>query len=669
MIVTPENFSEVIGRLLIASVLATDTETTGTNSFKDAELFSIIISTPEENYYFNFIDYPGEDAPKLDKKTHIQRLCPIVGDESKTWYLQNAKFDLHMLAREGLFIKGKVYDLMFLDRIHFNQHLSYRLADISERWSEEKKLDTVSEYIKEHKLEDKLFCPKTGEETTQPRYDKVPFSLIAPYGCRDGLSTLTAGRKILQAIKDEDVKCPNFPAQMNVVETEARLVHTLFRMEHLGVKIDEHYCSEALNYYRSICESNCDTFKKLTGLELVKGTLTFEEVFKDEENLWQKTYKNNYCWDTDQLKRFKNPAAYIVIKYAEAKKQADYFSNFLFHCDKDSVIHPNYKQVGCVTSRLSCTEPNLQNLTNPDKYEGEADASKYPVRKAFIPREGFFFSSLDFSQIEYRVFLDAAKANGLIKEIIKGLDVHSATALLADISRKEAKTVNFLCLYGGGIALLAMKLFETKGTRSQISAIYKKKMGWRMSDDEAEAWKTVTSELIEHNEPLIMKAWAIQQSVFRAAPELKDTMKAVQKTAEVRGYIFNKYGRRYQFPDKKWCYKAPNHLIQGASAEVLKLAMNAVDEYLLDKKSKMILSIHDEIILQVAYGEEYVIEHCKAIMIASYQHKLLPLDVDTEYSYTNLADKKSWPPADLKNEEAGNAVKRKVSTKNKVASV
>jgi DNA polymerase-1 len=636
---------------------AIDTETTGLYSFKDDFLFSIIISDDNGDNYFNFKDYPAENIQGIPRD-YLQFFKDVLADPNRIWFMQNAKFDLHMLAREGLFIEGRIYDLMFLDRAHFNQHTSYRLKDITKRWGDFKD-DGVWNYIEENKLKTKIQYPEYNKEIDQPHFDKVPYSIMEPYGKQDGSGTLNVGKKILNAILESDKDLlQGIPPQSQVIENESRLIHTLFRMEQIGIQLDIPYCTEALKYYKNILDRITNIFKESTGLDFVKGTTVFEEVFASEKDKWEKTEKGNWKWDADVLNTFENPAAKLAIQYSEAKKQFEYFANFLFYADSNGVLHPDFQPSGTVTSRLSCRDPNIQNLTNPDKYEEKKEASSYPVRAAFIPRPGFFFAMPDYSQVEFRILLDIARANALINEVLSGHDVHTATANLANVSRKHAKTVNFLTVYGGGVVKLAMDLFKTKGSKHQLGAIYKRMFGWRLSEDEKKAEPTVTNELREYNTPLIKQAYDIQQSIFRAAPEIKDTLKAIQRTAELRGYIRNWLGRRYYFTDKKWAYKAPNHLIQGGAAEIIKIAMNRVDEYLKDKESRLLLSIHDELILEIKFGEEYVVEEIKNIMESVYPYKRLPLPVDIEYSYKNLAEKEPWPP-NVK--EAGNNISREIS--------
>lgn len=670
MIVTEESFTEAL-KLSSFKEAAIDSETFGLHMYdgqackeQGDRLFSLIISDDSGDKYFNYKEYPEENAPVLPRE-NLQLLKPILEDLERVWFLQNAKYDMHILAQEGLYIRGKIYDLAFLDRIHFNQHLQYNLDSITKRWGEEK-LDIVKAHIEEHELYEKRSIPHLNKELKNPLFSQVPFSKISVYGLQDGRGTLNTGRKILAAIKKEDEeKILYKQKQMQVVENEARLVHTLFNMEHLGIKIDRNYCEQARIYYEELCEQAMLEFKSITGEDFVKGTSVFEVVFGSEKAKWTKTTKDNWCWDAKQLARFENPAARSATAYAEAKKQLEYFQNFLFFVDKNDVIHPSFKQAGTVTGRLSSHDPNMQNMTNPDKYEDESDTSKFPVRRAFIPRTGFFFCMIDFDQIEFRYFLDFAEASGLIDEVLKGLDVHQATANVAKVSRKHAKTVNFLSLYGGSIAKLCMDLFEPLGTQEQISAINKHRTPYLrkwMTPQDKEAFKSCTPEMLAHNLPLLQKTVEIQESIFKACPEIKKKMKEVSKKAEERGFIFNWFGRRYQFTDKKFSYKAPNHYVQGGCADILKIAMNRCDDFLKDYKSRMILTIHDELVFEIAFGEEEIIPKLKNIMETVYPYKRLPLTADVEFSFENLADKHPFTKFNEISEKARDKVQRENST-------
>jgi DNA polymerase-1 len=641
MIITMDNLRDVLASL--GNRCAIDSETTGFNAHKGADLFSIIISDEKGDYYFNFQDY-GDGSPVLSKEA-FGWINQATSSKPRVWFLQNAKFDMSFLDKVGITLNGMILDLMFLDRLHNNQHMSYRLADIAKRWGEAKEGDAVEEWLG-NKKNGAVFdetCPISGKEYQVKQYQKVPFSIISKYGLADGKATFGSGTKLIEALHIEEKKFPQKPL-LPLVHTEAQLTRTLYDMEKVGVQIDVPYCKEALVFFKGRIQQLEATFKSLTGLEYKKGTTVFEEVFKDERDKWKKTEKGNWRWDASIVGVFKHPAAKVVIELAEAKKQSDYFANFLFHCDGFGVLHTNFKQSGTVTGRLSSADVNLQNLTSADKYDEDSAASIYPVRKAFIPRPGFFFVMCDYSQNEFRLLLDYARPKDLVQRVLSGEDVHTATATVAGVSRKEAKTVLFLSIYGGGVAKLVSQLYTPVGSQDQVSALFKQLNGWRFRDDkEREAFLTCTEEMKAHDTPLIEKAYSIQQSIFRAAPEIKQLLKSIQAKADERGVILNWAGRRLHFPDKRWTYTAPNHLIQGGSADIMKIALNRVAEYLADKKSRMVLTIHDEIILECAHEEAHEVPEqvCK-IMSEVYPYKVLPQVADIGFNMENLAEKIKW---------------------------
>lgn len=234
---------------------------------------------------------------------------------------------------------------------------------------------------------------------------------------------------------------------------------------------------------------------------------------------------------------------------------------------------------------------NCQNL--PKKEPNQ----EFPVRRAIVPRDGYFFVFLDYDQMEYRLMLDYAGAMSLINKVKGGLDVHQATADDVGLTRDEAKTTNFAILYGSGIAKLAKNLKKT-----------------------------------------FDQAKRIKYAVLNSAPEVGSFIRRVSDAVKQREdhSIINWLGRRYRYNDLNFAYKAPNHLIQGGCADIMKKAMVEVDRFLADKKSRLLLQVHDELILEVAYGEEHIVPELKSIVENAYTSKLLPLTCGVEYS------KKSW---------------------------
>lgn len=619
MEVTESNLDRVINHLKEKSVISLDTETTGLRPYHGDVLFSIILSCDEKDFYFNFNSYGNKEPLPA---TVFFRLKELLAIPHLVVVFHNAKFDLAFLRKEGIEVKSQIVDIWTLSRLNYNDHFTYSLSDIGKRLGYPKS-NVVEEYITEHKLWEWVDLTSLNKRYKDKRYNEVPFEIVKEYGERDGRVTYECYKKLKEAIDFKDRSTPsNLPKLQAVVSNEAELSKTLFEMEHTGVKVDISYCKSAVSYYEEEIEKIKKEFKVITGFNFVKGTNLFKEIFKEET--WIYTEKKNPKFDMAALKTFKHPAAKLVIDYSEAKKQLEYFHGFLYHMDDDGLIHTNFKQAGTATGRLSSSEPNLQNLTKPDKYETDEEElsegkKMFPVRRAFVPRDGYFFVMLDFDQMEYRMMLDIAKANGLIDKVKGGLDVHQATADVAGITRQQAKTVNFAILYGSGIKALS----ESLGTS-------------------------------------IERAKEIRSSIFRAAPEIRTLIRGITRTAERRGYIFNWAGRRSHFPNTRFSYKAPNYLIQGGTADVVKKAMNICHDYLKKYKTKMVLTIHDELVFEVAYGEEFVVGRLKELMEGIYPHKRLPLTCGIDYSTKSLADKLPW--GDLFGSEARDNIQGKSSS-------
>lgn len=598
--VTASNIEDVVLALRNERYLSLDTETTGLDPYKESRAFSVIMATEKEEYYFNFNrepDHLGVLHPYLSIGTGISALAPILENREGMMFMHNAKFDMAMLKQTfGLEVARPIVDVWTLDRLYYNESLTYELAAVAKRHRMEKS-GVVDEYIKKYKLYD---------SKKNPLYNKVPFGIIFQYGCKDARITFDLAKRILSLLDGFHYE-PNWPHCSNVLRQENALLPVLAKMEETGVQLDEPFVAEAIHYYTDFIAAKESEFERLTGLKFSKGMNTFKEVFKDEKLTYSD--KNNPVFDAKAMKKFKHPAAKVVVEWSEGKKQLDYFQNFYKLMDLQNVLHATFAPSGTATGRFSSRSPNLQNLTKPDKYK-KGVVDNFAVRKAFVPRPGYFFVSIDYEQIEYRVMLDMAGALGLIERVKGGLDVHEATAQDAGCTREQAKTVNFLTLYGGGI----------------------KKLAEALGCSESEARR-------------------IQNSIFDSAPEIKRFIRNVIETASRRGYIFNQWGRRYHFSDSRFAYKAPNYLIQGTCADILKKAMIAIDAYIraFNLKTRMILTIHDELIFEVAYGEEQHVQAFAGLMTAAYPHRHLPLLVDIEWSDKNLAEKQPWSTFESRN--------------------
>lgn len=619
MIVSKPDFESSLNWLKTQVRLGLDTETTGLRMYHGDKLFSIIVAVPDEAYYFNFLEYPNNfDHDFLLLPTHLAMLnTELFNDENKIWFIQNAaNFDLPILARDQILLRGTVHCTKAIGRVVRNDGHDYSLAHQLEQIGLQKS-DVVDKYIKENNLITKLKIPGKKDSVTLKHFDRVPFDIIGPYGEMDGTGVIALGLHQEKKIAEMDAEHPDLTASGRsvgaVMENERRLQKTIFRMKEVGVQIDIPYCKRAIEHENELERNATEEFKKLTGVAYKASAKVFGEVFASERSDWGTTKKGNPSFDSDVLAGLKHPAAKEILTIRDSKSKSDFYNGFLYHADAQGILHPNYNPEGTVHGRFSSSDPNFQNLTSED--DEESIAGEFIVRRAIIPRPGYFLIMPDWDQMEYKFALEMAcrvveKLTPLGEMIVSGFDFHDATGKRVmevtgrEYPRKILKNANFLTLYGGG----DKKLAETLGIPQREAKI-------------------------------------IRQSIRQAAPEISKYIDTVMQVAEQRKYVINWMGRRSHFLFRSMSYKAPNYLISGGCADAVKIAMNRIDEYLLDKKSRMIMTVHDELPIEVHHEEAgFVPKDVHEIMQGVFKSKYIPLTVSMEHSLKSLGDKtKGYP--------------------------
>ena len=547
------------------------------------------------------MDY-GDDTPIID----AGQLVSLFANTQIEWAMHNAKFDLAMLDTLGIKVLGKVWCSLTMQRIVDSESSPFLgLAYHGEKLGFPKD-DGPLEYLK-----------SIGQKKSEYDFTKVPLDIIEPYGCRDVEITYNLclhQKKALAKQNQAYSSAQVHRTQTGVCINEVKLLSTVLQMEQIGVKIDTEFCKKAVEWCKFNMSAAEAEFESLSGHPFKKSGKLFKEIFADEKDKWvygaptAKKGERNPKFDADILKTFANPVAKTILSYSKAKANINFYNGFLLHTDSAAVIHCQFNQSGAATGRFSSSSPNLQNLT---KAEEEALEETFVVRRAIVPRGDNVFHMIDYDQMEYRLMLNYAASlpsqhiapNGvlkLIEEIQGGKDVHQATADLAGISRKQAKTANFALLYGSGNKLMADRL--------------------GISEEEAKG---------------------IRRAIFDAAPEVEVLIRKVMNVAENRGFVTNWLGRRCNITDPDKGFRGPNYLIQGGCADIVKIAMNKCAEYLVDYKTNMVLTIHDELVFEGPRHEaQVVIPVVKQIMENIYSSKHLPLTCGVDHSIVSLADKK-----------------------------
>jgi DNA polymerase-1 len=623
MIVHRENFQDVVAKLSEKKVFSLDTETYGLSPFKGDRLFSIIINNGEDSFYFNFHTYPNVEPDCVLPYSLCKELNSLTLQTDTLWYMHNAKFDLHMTENEGVEYGGEIHCTESAARLIYNDYTGYSLEECAERIGF-KKDDTVREYLLKNNLWKWEAPPGKKTRTKNLFFSKAPLSLIQPYGEQDAHITFQLGeyqRAELQKIARSAP--PNKPNILQVYENEKKLTKTCAKIERTGILIDRDYCERAIEYEKSKYEEAAEKFGELTGTPFVDSNKALADAFTKLGETFPTTEKGNPSFTDDVLEGFNSPVARLVQDLRSSQMRCNtYFRSFLHHADKHDRIHANIRQSGTKTGRFSYSDPNLQNLP-------KEDTSPFPVRRAFIPSPGKFFTLIDYKQQEFRLMLDYAGQTDLIGKILEGHDPHEATAemvraLGSPCTRKEAKIINFGIAYGMGAEKLGIKLGKTKEEASRFRRQY-----------------------------------------FEALPNVKAVINGATKTAEKRGFVFNWFGRRFHFPDPKFAYRAFNAIDQGGGADAVKVAMNKIADFHRHDgalQSEMVLQVHDELVFETREEERFMIPVWKEIMENVYPYQYIKLECDVSHSYRSLYDVEKG--ADRNTVQESDSSSLELSTKN-----
>ena len=640
VVVTPDIAEHCLRDITASQFKSIDTETEGLFAHKGQRLFSIQISTQEQDYYFNFNadpDHLGQLPPVVLSYEFIPQL--ITSLSNGRVFLVNPVFDMEFLYKEGLDISGcNLYAVEELARLVNNDRFQIGMASLAKDIGL-KKLDDVKEYCNEHKLYSMEEVPGLKNPKKMYHFDKVPFELISRYGCNDTRVTLELGMHYLKKIMLMDKEHPGPGNLAHMVDVGKKLIPILWDMKEKGVKIDEKYCRDAEKFYKEECGRIAQEYTELSGIPFVDSSKNHRTAFEGLGHKYGYTEKGNASFTDEILASMEYPIADIIRRYRKLNRKAGFFASYLYYCDSSRVIHSSLNQSATTTGRFSSSNPNLQQVPK----RGEHNYA-YPVRRAFIPREGYRFFTLDFDQFEYRMMLNKAGEIGIINQVLGGLDVHTATKNQMEIDdRDKAKTINFLLLYGGGIAVLARKLFKTHLPEHVLKLIQKYHFfddyGW----DNLRIARELNLELweVEHGVSILTDAKNLRELYFKKLPAVKSYVKRTINQA-TRGKLYNDFGRVYRFRNKDFAYKAPNYEIQGETADWIKSAMVELYNFLKPYKSNMILQVHDELIFEVYKGEEHIVSTIKRIMENQRPTAYLPYTVGVDIAEHSWFDKEAY---------------------------
>ncbi|MEW7277641.1 DNA polymerase I [Aquimarina sp. 2201CG1-2-11] len=570
-----------IQNLLKQKNVCFDTETTGLNPLS-AELVGIAFSWEASKGFYIPFPENREEAQKL-----IEELRPFFEDTSITKIGQNLKYDIKVLAKYNIEVKGVLFDTMLAHYL-INPDMRHNMDVLAETYLNYTPV-SISDLI-----------GKKGKN--QLSFRQVPLDQQTEYAVEDADITLQLKEHFAPELTDANI--------LSLFEKiEIPLLRVLATMEIEGINLDKVFLkslSEELDndikeletkiYTEAGEEFNIASPKQL-------GVVLFEKMKLVDKP--KKTKTGQYSTAEDVLSYLAKDHDIIqnILDFRGLSKlKSTYVDALPTQIDENTGrVHTDYMQTVAATGRLSSNNPNLQNI--PIRTERGRQ-----VRKAFIPRnEEYTLLAADYSQIELRIIAALSKEETMIDAFKNGEDIHASTAAkvfnvaLDEVSREQrsnAKTVNFGIIYG----------VSAFGLSNQTS----------LSRSEAK-------ELID--------------TYYKTYPKLRNYMSEQVDFARENGYVQTVLGRRRYLKDINSANaivrgaaerNAVNAPIQGSAADIIKIAMINIHDKLKEGnyKTKMLLQVHDELVFDVYKPE---LEEIKALIKTEMEnaYKLdVPLDVD-----------------------------------------
>ena len=578
---------EWIQAIEAAPLFAFDTETTSLN-YMQAEIVgvSVAVATDRAAYIPLAHDYPG--APEqLNRDTVLERLRPLLEDSQRLKVGQNLKYDANVLANYGITLRGIAHDSMLQ---------SYVLDAVGSRHD----MDTLAlKYLGQKTTH---FEEVAGKGAKQITFNAVAIEQAAPYAAEDAAVTLKLHETLWPKLESDACLSKLYRT------IELPLVPILSRIERNGARVDRqrladqsHELSERM---ATLEQSAHDLAGQSFNLGSPKqlGEILFQKL---ELPVLKKTPKGAPSTAEEVLAELAldYPLPAVLMEYRSLSKLRSTYTDRLPEMIDPGTgrVHTSYHQAVTATGRLSSSDPNLQNIPIRTE-EGRR------IRQAFCAPTGRSIVAADYSQIELRIMAHLSQDQGLLGAFAANLDVHSATAAevfgvsLEDVTtdqRREAKAINFGLIYGMSAFGLARQL--------------------RLGRHEAQTYI---------------------DRYFERYPGVANYMTQTRELAHSQGYVETLFGRRLYLPEINARNKqrqmaaertAINAPMQGTAADIIKMAMIAVDEWLgtANIDALMIMQVHDELVFEVADTEVAKLTAAIPGLMADVASLDVPLLVET----------------------------------------
>lgn len=612
--------------------VAIDTECTGLNVWTGDRPFAVSACWGQDDrdtFYTEVAVNPKTRKPMWSKSdvAKVQRAVDRAG-RKQFW---NAKYDWLMLNSIGVQVSiPDVDEVVFMAKAVNNLEFSYELKQLSKKYlsiDDADQKDLHDAVVRCRRRAKKLGW-SVGDEVEQDYWMPYTMSVLEPeiakaigvrgdecrtYGTLDAVRTFLLGGMYEVAMEDRKVE--------GIYAEEMQLWPVTLEIERHGVRIDpermeiaRRQCIATIDKYQAILDSsarrskigtdegrfNINSPKQVAALLFEgPGALPVEKRTKTGQ---PKT-------DAEALAPYKqDPRVEAIFRVrSNTKGVRDFFEKYVRLATTDAkgqmILHPGCRQWGTLTSRYSMSDPNLQQVSDPDTSNSIAAEYMIDVRQVFIPRKGYVWYCPDFSQVEVIIFASVSGEPTMIDAILNGADIHGATAekiwggrdnpraiiaakeLLGTSDDRKARDFmeQFSWSIGKAETSLGKKTFRKKAKSVTFTKVfgggYKALMRW-ISVPKREA------KMILHG----------YDETF---PTIVRCMSEIEERGRKDGFVYGSYGQRLQVDPWK-AYRAVNHIVQSDAARLMKRGMIKCDRFLKETglDARILLTIHDELIFE-----------------------------------------------------------------------
>jgi DNA polymerase-1 len=540
-------------------IFAIDTETTSIHPMT-ADLVGISFSFQAHTGFYVPVGHT-DDTPQIEKPDVLRILGPVLADPTRHKAGQNIKYDMIVLARYGMPLNGVTFDSMIASYLLNPTRRGHGLDQIA--------LDLFGYKMVSYE-------EITGKGKDQIGFQEVPAKDALFYAAEDADLTFMAYQRFSEHLEKQGLSDLMANIEVPLIPVLADMEMTGFRVDKTALaRLSETFETEMNQLEQAIYDLAGETFNINSSQQL--GVILFDKLGLKSVKKTRK--KTGYSTDVEVLTKLADvhPLPEKLLRYRTLGKLKSTYADALgqlIHEDTGR-IHTSFNQTITATGRLSSSNPNLQNIPIR-KPEGRK------IRETFIPADGCTLVSADYSQIELRILAHCAEDEILIQAFRDEEDIHTRTAVevfqvlpgfVTDDLRSQAKAINFGIIYGMSAYRLSNELnISRKMADTYINHYFKRYAGVKAFIDE--------------------------------------TIRRTRETGETATI----FGRKRNLPDINASNANQRHFaeraavntpIQGSAADLIKLAMIQMAKALEDRgmRSKMILSVHDEIIFDVPEAE------------------------------------------------------------------